>query len=222
VASAAGSALVPSAVELDWPGGSPQSPRPLRVGVLLEGTASGVAERAGRMSDLLTAAGGGPVSVSETAPVRWGALPEGGPSRGGLGGIRVSSPRACTVVRVSFWVSALDSVLRALVAAGESAGVRPAVTGPAGAGALYACLDPDTPDSAVASFVTSLREQVARLSGPAGPRGGVAVLAGPPSALAAAGAYRAVPGAALMRAVRDQFDPDHRMFPGRFAFAGGD
>jgi len=205
VASAAGSALVPSAVELDWPGGSPQSPRPLRVGVLLEGTAFGVAERAGRMSDLLTAAGGGPVSVSGTAPVRWGALP----------------PDA-TVVRVSFWVSALDSVLGALVAAGESAGVRPAVTGPGGAGALYACLDPDTPDSAVASFVTSLREQVARLSGPAGPRGGVAVLAGPPSALAAAGAYRAVPGAALMRAVRDQFDPDHRMFPGRFTFAGGD
>jgi len=205
VASAAGSALVPSAVELDWPGGSPQSPRPLRVGVLLEGTASGVAERAGRMSDLLTAAGGGPVSVSGTAPVRWGALPDG-----------------ATIVRVSFWVSALESVLKALVAAGESAGVRPAVTGPAGAGALYACLDPDTPGSAVASFVTSLREQVARLSGPAGPRGAVAVLAGPPTALAAAGAYRDVPGAALMAAVKDQFDPEHRMFPGRFYFAGGE
>jgi len=205
VASAAGSALVPSAVELDWPGGSPQSPRPLRVGVLLEGTAFGVAERAGRMSDLLTAAGGGPVSVSGTAPVRWGALP----------------PDA-TVVRVSFWVSALDSVLGALVAAGESAGVRPAVTGPAGAGALYACLDPDTPMPAAARFATALREQVAGLSGVAGPRGSVAVLAGPPPVLAAAGAYRDVPGAALMRAVREQFDPDHRMFPGRFTFAGGD
>jgi glycolate oxidase FAD binding subunit len=205
VASVAGSALVPSAVELDWPGGSPRSPRPLRVGVLLEGTASGVAERAGRMSDLLTAAGGGPVSVSDTTPVRWGALPAG-----------------ATIVRVSFWVSALGSVLGALVAAGESAGVRPAVTGPAGAGALYACLDPGTADAAVASFVASLREQVARLSGPAGPRGSVAVLAGPPPVLAAAGAYRDVPGAALMRAVRDQFDPEHRMFPGRFNFAGGE
>jgi glycolate dehydrogenase FAD-binding subunit len=119
-------------------------------------------------------------------------------------------------------VSALEPVLAALLAAGESAGVRPAVTGPAGAGALYVCLDPDSPDSAVASFVTSLRERIAGLSGPAGPRGSVAVLAGPPSALAAAGAYRDVPGAALMRAVRDQFDPEHRMFPGRFTFAGGD
>jgi glycolate oxidase FAD binding subunit len=50
----------------------------------------------------------------------------------------------------------------------------------------------------------------------------VAVLAGPPPVLAAAGAYRDVPGAALMRAVRDQFDPEHRMFPGRFNFAGGE
>jgi len=205
VASAAGSALVPSAVELDWPGGSPQSPRPLRVGVLLEGTASGVAERAGRMSDLLTAAGGGPVSVTDTAPVRWGALPSG-----------------ATVVRVSFWVSALESVLKALVAAAENAGVRPAVTGPAGAGALFACLDPDTPVPAVAGFVAALREQVARLSGASGPRGSVAVLAGPPPVLAAAGAYRDVPGAALMAAVKDQFDPEHRMFPGRFDFAGGE
>jgi glycolate dehydrogenase FAD-binding subunit len=202
VASAAGSALVPSAVELDWPGGSPQAPRPLRAGVLLEGTASGVAERAGRMSDLLAAAGGGPVSVSDTAPVRWGTLPEG-----------------ATIVRVSFWVSALESVLGALVAAGESAGVRAAVTGPAGAGALYACLDPDTAVPAAARFAGALREQVAGLSAGA-PRGSVAVLAGPPPVLAAAGAYRDVPGAALMRAVRDQFDPEQRMFPGRFAFAG--
>jgi glycolate oxidase FAD binding subunit len=204
VASAAGSALVPSAVELDWPGASPRSPRPLRVGVLLEGTESGVAERAGRMSDLLTAAGGGPVSVSDTAPARWGALPGG-----------------ATIVRVSFWVSALGSVLGALVAAGESAGVRPAVTGPAGAGALYACLDPDTAEAVVARFVTALREQVAGLNTGA-PRGTVAVLAGSPPVLAAAGAYQDVPGGALMRAVRDQFDPEHRMFPGRFNFAGGE
>ena len=42
----------------------------------------------------------------------------------------------------------------------------------------------------------------------------MAVLAAPPAVLAA-GADGAVPGLALMRAVRDQFDPDHRMFPGR-------
>jgi glycolate oxidase FAD binding subunit len=195
---AASSALAPSAVELDWPGGAQ---RALRVGVLLEGTGSGVAERARQMSGLLASAGGGSVGIVDAAPPRWGVLPAG-----------------VVVVRVSFWVRDLEPVLGALAAAGADAGVRPAVSGPAGAGALYACLDPGAPDDAAARFVTVLREQV---SGCAGARGGVVVLSAPPSVLAAAGAYGTVPGAALMRAVKDQFDPGHRMFPGRLAFAGG-
>jgi len=202
--SAAGSSLVPSAVELDWPGGSQ---RMLRVGVLLEGTAPGVAERAKRMSELLSSAGGS-VAVSEAAPARWGVLPAG------------ASPRASTVVRVSFWVSALGSVLEALASAEAEAGVRAAVSGPAGAGALYACLEPDASDEAAGRFVAFLRERLGAAPG-AAPRGSVVVMAAPPPVLAAAFADGSVPGAALMRAVKDQFDPDHRMFPGRSAFAGG-
>jgi len=203
VAAAAGSPLVPSAVELDWPGGSQ---RPLRVGVLLEGTGPGVAERAKQMSELLAAPGGavsggavsgGTVAVAETAPARWGALPD-----------------SAIVVRVTFWVSALGPVLDALAAAGAAAGVRPAVSGPAGAGALYACLDPGTSDVDALRFVTALRELVAGALGSGAPRGGVAVLTAPPTVLAA-GTDATVPSLALMRAVRDQFDPDHRMFPGR-------
>ncbi len=214
VAAAAGSTLVPSAVELDWPGGSH---RPLRVGVLLEGTGPGVAERAKQMSELLAAPGGtvlagavsagavsaGAVAVAETAPARWGAL-----------------PGSVTVVRVSFWVSSLGPVLDAVAAAGAAAGVRPALSGPAGAGALYACLDPGTSDADAARFVTLLRERVAGALGSAGPRGGVAVLTAPAAVLAAA-ADEAIPGLDLMRAVKDQFDPDHRMFPGRGAGQGG-
>jgi glycolate oxidase FAD binding subunit len=199
VAAAAGSPLVPSAVELDWPGGSQ---RPLRVGVLLEGTGLGVAERAKQMSEFL-AAPGGAVTVAETAPARWGVLPD-----------------SATVVRVSFWVSSLGPVLDALAAAGAAAGVRPAVSGPAGAGALYACLDPGTSDADAARFVTMLRERVAGALGSAGPRGGVVVLTAPAAVLEAAADRATIPGLALMRAVKDQFDPDHRMFPGRFG--GGD
>ena len=204
VSSAAGSPLVPSAVELDWPGGSQ---RMLRVGVLLEGTAPGVAERAKRMSELLSSAGGS-VAVSEAAPARWGVLPAG------------ASPRASTVVRVSFWVSALGSVLEALASAEAEAGVRAAVSGPAGAGALYACLEPDASDEAAGRFVAFLRERLGAAPG-AAPRGSVVVMAAPPPVLAAAFADGSVTGAALMRAVKDQFDQDHRMFPGRSAFAGG-
>ena len=199
VAAAAGSPLVPSAVELDWPGGAQ---RPLRVGVLLEGTGPGVAERAKQMSEIL-AAPGGAVTVAETAPARWGVLPD-----------------SVTVVRVSFWVSSLGPVLDAVAAAGAAAGVRPAVSGPAGAGALYACLDPGTSDADAARFVTMLRERVAGALGSAGPRGpraGVVVLTAPEAVLAAAADRATIPGLALMRAVKDQFDPDHRMFPGRLA-----
>ena len=86
VGAAAGSPQVPSAVELDWPAGSQ---RPLRVGVLIEGTSSGVAERAKQFAELMGAAGGSP-AVAEAAPARWGLLPSAMSSRGGLGG---SSPR---------------------------------------------------------------------------------------------------------------------------------
>jgi glycolate oxidase FAD binding subunit len=202
VAAAAGSVLAPSAVELDWgwsPGGSG---RALRVGVLLEGTSSGVAERVRQLSSVL---GGSALAVSEEPPSRWGQLP---------------SPS--TVIRVTFWVGKLPGVLEALVAAGESSGARVAVSGPAGAGMLYACLDPETEGEAAARFVTVLR---ARLGSGGDPRGSVAVLAAGPGVLAALaalgddGAYGALPGAALMRAIKDQFDPGHRMFPGRLMFA---
>src|SRR5208283_1916653 len=154
--------------------------------VLLEGTSSGVAERAKQLSELLASAGGA-AAVADVPPVRWGQLP---------------SPSA--VIRVSFWVSSLGSVLDAVAAAAADAGVRPAVSGPAGAGALYACLDPDSSDDAAARFVTVLRE---RIRGALGARGGVVVLAAPPPVLEAVSATGTIPGAALMRAVKDQFDP---------------
>ena len=71
--------------------------------------------------------------------------------------------------------------------------------------------------------MTVLRERIGRVPetlGAQGSRVGVGVLAAPPPVLAAVSASGTIPGAALMRAVKDQFDPDHRMFPGRFA--GGD
>jgi glycolate oxidase FAD binding subunit len=208
VAEAAGSALVPSAVELDWPGGTQ---RTLRVGVLLEGTSSGVAERVTQMSELLTSGrpAAAEAAVSEAPPPRWGQLP---------------SPS--TVIRLAFWVKELPGVLEGLSIAARIAGTRPAVSGPAGAGVLYACLDPGTEHDAAVRFALELRDQLnsggwsrgaSGSLGPGNPQGSVAVLAGPPAVLTAARGYGKVPGAPLMRAIKDQFDPDHRMFPGRLA-----
>jgi glycolate oxidase FAD binding subunit len=186
VAAAANSPLVSSAVELS----RPEPGGPIRIGVLIEGSADGVEARAMRMAGLL-----GPAETSLAPPAWWRGAPA---ADGG------------TLVRVSFWVSALPKVLDAIDAAARDTGVSPVVYGSAGAGVLYLQLG----DGDVAGFVRGLR------LGLAGERGGVAVLAAPGSvreAMAPVGGMAgSVPGLALMRAVKDQFDPGHRMAPGRF------
>ena len=74
----------------------------------------------------------------------------------------------------------------------------------------------------ISEFVGALRGALAgeQRGALAGERGAVAVLAAPAAVrdeLAGRGGMTgAVPGLALMRAVKDQFDPGHRMAPGRF------
>jgi glycolate oxidase FAD binding subunit len=218
VAAAANSPLVSSAVELSRtePGGS------IQVGVLLEGSVDGVEARSIRMAGLL-----GNGEVSTDPPRWWPGAPQAAPGE--------------TLIRVSFWVSALARVLDAIEAAAAKSGVSPAVEGSAGAGVLYVRVYPGGPSGstaqtsasaeaesanepdgraagagavAVAGFVTALRGAVA------GERGAVVVLAAPAlvrAELAGRGGMNGtVPGLALMRAVKDQFDPGHRMAPGRF------
>ena len=197
VAAAANSPLVASAVELT----RARPDGPIRVGVLLEGSADGVQSRSLRMAGLL-----GKAEVGTEPPAWWP-----GPPRAAAGE---------TLVRVSFWVSALPRVLDAIEAAADRAGVSPVIAGSAGAGVLY--LRADGPAAAVAGFARALRDGLARDQGGAagGERGAVVVLAAPSAVreeLAARGGMNgAVPGLALMRAVKDQFDPGHRMAPGRF------
>lgn len=198
VAEAANSPLTSAAVELyrEAPGG------PLYVGVLLEGSADGVAARAMRMAGLL-----GTSDIAETAPEWWPGAPD--------------AADGTALVRVSFWVSALGTVLDAIDATAAAAGVSPVITGSAGAGVLYVRLDQDVSAEApdehtvrVARFVGVLRRALAEQ------RGSVVVLTAPASVreeLALdGGMHGTVPSLSLMRAVKEQFDPGHRMSPGRF------
>jgi glycolate oxidase FAD binding subunit len=202
VAATANSSLTASAVELSRPAAG----GPLLVSVLLEGSADGVAARARGMAELLTAAGaaGSVAEVSETAPPWWPGTP--------------GAPEALlagdgTLVRVSCWVSALGQVLDAIDVAAREAGIAPSVAGSAGAGVLYISCPPGEPE-ARAGFVGALRGTLDHA------RGSVAILAAPAevrAALAACGGMAgSVPALSLMRAVKDQFDPGHRMSPGRF------
>jgi glycolate oxidase FAD binding subunit len=192
IAAAANSPLIGSAVQVSRPAAG----GPFGVGVLLEGSADGVAARAERMADLL----GESASVSAQSPDWWPRSPEPGDG---------------TLIQASFWVSALGGVLDAVDAASRAGGVAPAVSGPAGAGVVHLALGPDTAPDAAARLVGTLRGTLARA------RGSVVVLAAPAAVRAAlnsgyGGMAGTVPSLRLMRAVKDQFDPDTRMSPNRF------
>src|SRR5205823_11823490 len=111
VAAAANSPLVASAVELDRP--APGAA--ITVGVLLEGSADGVAARAREMEGLLGSLAQVPAPVP-APPHWWGRLPAAGAGAAGH-----------TLMRASFWVSRLGGVLDAIEAAARETGLRPAV-----------------------------------------------------------------------------------------------
>jgi glycolate oxidase FAD binding subunit len=201
IAAAAGSPLAPSAAEID----RPARRAPFRVGVLLEGDPEGVAERAARMTELL---GGSAASVSPAPPAWWG--------RG------AAAAADGTVIRIAFWAAELTRVLAAVDAWAAAAGLDPAVSGSAAAGVIYAAVDESAAPAAVSEFVLALRAAVAApppgasADGPPA-RASVVVLHAPADVCMAVDPWGPVPALGLMRAVKHQFDTEHRMAPGRFA-----
>jgi glycolate oxidase FAD binding subunit len=150
------------------------------------------------MADLLRPAKLGAAEVSPEAPA-WSTGPLGFTGDG-------------TLIRVSFWVSALGRVLDAVDTAAAGSGLAPEVYGSAGAGVLYLGFSPE--EAGVPSFTGALRAALDH------ERGGVVVLAAPAAVRAELAGYGGmagrVPSLGLMRAVKDQFDPGHRLAPGRF------
>ena len=173
-----------------------------------------------------TAANGQPGGGS--APGRAGE-PGGGSAPGGAGDRGAGEPgQTGTLIRIAFWAAALPRVLRVIDAAARAAGLDPAVGGSAAAGVIYAGTGPEADPAAVATFVAGLRAALAR--GDADARPATAPVPYSPPVLASAVVVHAPPGVRdlvdpwgpvpslpLMRAVKDQFDPGHRMAPGRFA-----
>ncbi len=196
IAAAAGSPLAPSAAEID----RPSRREPARVGVLLEGDPDGVAERAGRMTGML-----GGAAVSPDPPSWWGRGPAAAPDG--------------TVIRIAFWAADLAAVLGAVDTAAAEAGLDPAVGGSAAAGVLHAAVGADADPAGVARFVARLRAALGRLPDGDRPpaRASAVVLHAPAGVRAGVDLWGPVPSLGLMRAVKDQFDPQHRLAPGRFA-----
>ncbi len=198
------SPLAPSSIDLSWK--SATAPIWLIVG--LEGDPESVAVRSDRLRELL-----GPPLLPEEEAAAVAPNPDQLPDE-------QQDPAADegTLVRVAFWVGQLAAVLAAIQSAARENGVSVSVEGPAGAGVLEVRAPADAAAKTVDAFVADLRTGLQELSsGSVVPSvASAVVLYAPDEVRALVDMWGPVQSLALMRAVKDQFDPEHRMAPGRF------
>lgn len=182
------SPVVPGAVEVDV---QPDGTGALTV--LLEGIEAGVLGRTAATVDLL----GADAVAGQEPPAGWGRYPWN---------VGAAGDEREVALKLTFSISGLPDVLD--TARGCPAPVR--LRGSAGAGVLYAALPADTEPGVAADAVDRLRAACTA-------RGGAAVVLDAPAAVKdAVDTWGPVPALGLMRRVKDQFDPDHRLAPGRF------
>ncbi len=181
-----GAQVVPGALEVEWPTAGAGA-----VHVLLEGREDGVAGRTSSTLRLL----GPRATESAEAPVSGGTYPWD---------VTATGDARATALKLSFALSGLPEVLAA--AASDAVHVR----GSAGAGVAYGAIPAGTSIDSVVATVTRLREACARADG------SLVVVDGPAEVKDAVDVWGPVPALDLMRRVKEQFDPDHRLAPGRF------
>jgi glycolate oxidase FAD binding subunit len=186
VSAVLGAQVVPAALELDAPAGGG-----LELAMLLTGVPEGVRRRVATARALL----GGEVAASDAEPDWWSAYPWGA---GDVG------------LKLTAALSRVPDLVAAAQAARHRHGVPVAVRGSVGTGVLYAGMPGATDPAAVAAVVADLR-LVAREAG-----GHAVVLTAPAAVRDGLDLWGPVPGLALMRSVKSQFDPGRRFAPGRF------
>ncbi len=195
----------PTAAELDWP--SPTAP--IRLAVAIEGDQAGVAQRAALLASLLAGQAG-----ASTRPVKEAALSDIPPPWWGNG---PAAQLDGTVLQVAFWAGKIAQTLTDLRAAAQHCDLHPAVGGSAAAGVLHVALpaEPTVNAGQAAALIASLRSTLGHRDGqPA--RASVVVQHAPAAVTDLADPFGPVAALSLMRAVKQRFDPDRMMSPGRF------
>jgi glycolate oxidase FAD binding subunit len=218
--------IAPLGIDLHWPSADEQ----LRLIAMIHGDREDFDARSARLRAL---AGRPPLPPVDPARAR--RLDD--PDHGGLAPevaqrllahqVRIKAeiedppPDTGTLVRVSFPPGRLAATLALIRAAATDSGVDAAIGGSAVDGILDVTVPAETPAAAVARFVVTLRAELGRLSQP-----GIAaravravVVYAPDEVRDLTDAHGPVPSLALLRAVKDEFDPEHRMAPGRLADA---
>jgi len=186
VSAVLGAQVVPAALELDAPARGG-----LELAMLLTGVPEGVRRRVATARALL----GGEVAASDAEPDWWSAYPWG---TGDVG------------LKLTAALSRVPDLVAAALAARDRHGVPIGVRGSVGTGVLYAGMPGAAEPAAVAAVVADLR-LVAREAG-----GHAVVLTAPAAVRDGLDLWGPVPGLALMRSVKSQFDPGRRFAPGRF------
>ncbi len=170
---------------------------PCELAVALEGDHDGVAQRSGMLADLMAVQETSHVAAVASQPPAWWGSAGGAPQEG-------------TLIQVAFWPGKLGSVLTGIAAAAERAGLDPVLRGSAGSGVLHLSVPRSADPARVAGLVASLRAALHD-------RGSAVVQHAPPPVRDLVDLFGPVPSLNLMRAVKQQFDPDRVLSPGRFA-----
>lgn len=198
------SQTVPSALEVDWPDDGP-----LVVAALLEGSLAGVEERTDTVAELAGLAGPATIDVTDTVPDWWGRYPW------------TPRPTAAetadstdTAFKLTFPVSAVHAVLACVAAVRADGQVAVSLRGSAGTGVVYAAAHPRDPSTETSVVTARLLARLRMICGAGG--GSVVVLDAPVDVKRAVDVWGPVRGLDLMRRVKSEFDPDHRLSPGRF------
>ena len=179
---------VPAAIEVEW---APDADAGV-VSVLLEGREDGVAGRAATVRALL----GDTVTESSTDEPAGGATYPWD--------VTAAGDDRATGLKLTFALSGLADVLQAAT----ETGVR--IRGSAGAGVAYASLASGTRADVARSALDRLRRTCT------GHGGSTVVVDAPADVKSGLDVWGPVPALDLMSRVKDQFDPDHRLAPGRF------
>jgi glycolate oxidase FAD binding subunit len=181
---------MPTAIELD----RPVADGPITVSAQLEGRASVTENRARELAEHIAQHTGTTPETTGEAPGWWGQYP--------------FDPVAGTGLRLGCAPARLSTMLEGAQRAAQKTGVPLALRGAAGWAVLHASLPADTDAATAAELVTALR----------GSADYVALVCGPQEVRAAVDPSGAIDSGALtlMRRVKDQFDPEHRLAPGRF------
>jgi glycolate oxidase FAD binding subunit len=209
------SQLVPAALEIDHSAGGPTI-----LSVQLDGRAATVAARADGLADLLHC---NPdlTTVSDVAPAWFGWRPSGSAvtprAEGNQAGNNRPSPdadHAGVLLRITTEVASLPLLLTSIDSASAAARLPVHVRGSGGKGSFLAAV----PTSGAGEpGIGQLVELVAGLRHAAAACGGTAILLdGPTELLVQADVWGPIPAIELMRRVKEQFDPDRLLSPGRF------